>query len=121
VIGGEAVTESMLCSFRELSKSSLRRFNGYGPTETSICPTKIELDYETKDVYQGAVPAGCQSLNEAIYIVDEDMRLLPPGLPGEIVIGGAGVAAAYLNMDSVTKSVFLSLTYASEHFKCMGE
>lgn len=121
MIRGEAVTESMLCSFRELSKSSLQQFNEYESTETSICSTKIELNYETKNVYQDAVSADCQSLNEAIYIVDKNMCLLPSGLSEEIVIDGAGVAAAYLNMNSVTKSVFLSLTYAFEHFKCISE
>lgn len=41
--GGEAASLSLVKSFRELEKSDLRLFNGYGPTETTCCSTKIQL------------------------------------------------------------------------------
>jgi non-ribosomal peptide synthetase component F len=43
------------------------------------------------------IPIGVPMPNYSTHILDEDMKLLPPGVPGEIVIGGAGVFSGYLN------------------------
>ncbi|KAI0194230.1 beta-ketoacyl synthase domain-containing protein [Astrocystis sublimbata] len=108
--GGEAATHNLLTRFRDLGKSDLRLFNGYGPTETTFCSAKIELEYRDAE----AIPAGRPSPGEAIYIVDEQMRLLPVGLPGEVVIGGASVAAGYLNHAELSGQAFVEDVFASE-------
>ncbi|KAI1176375.1 beta-ketoacyl synthase domain-containing protein [Nemania sp. FL0916] len=112
--GGEAVTQNLLTQFRGCNKPDLQLFNGYGPTETTFCSSKMELEYLILDTYFGTIPAGFPSPGEAIYIVDEQMRLLPPGLAGEIVIGGACVAAGYLNQEELTKQSFLKNVFATE-------
>ena len=112
--GGEPVTEALLNSFRYFRKADLRLFNGYGPTETTCSSTKVELSYTNS--YQGPIPAGFASLNESIYILDEEMRLQPPGLPGEVVIGGVGVACGYLNNDELTKAAFVPDIYATQEY-----
>lgn len=48
------------------------------------------------DIYSEGIPAGRASPNESIYIIDEQMHLLPPDFPGEITIGGITVAVGYL-------------------------
>ncbi|KAH8880972.1 beta-ketoacyl synthase domain-containing protein [Thozetella sp. PMI_491] len=114
--GGEPITESLLESFRRLGKPDLRLFNGYGPTETTICSSRMELAYKKKGAYRDGIPAGFASRNEAVYIVDENMRLLPTGVPGEILIGGVGVAQGYLNNDTLNKQVFSLNPYATAEF-----
>ncbi|KAF2182988.1 beta-ketoacyl synthase domain-containing protein [Zopfia rhizophila CBS 207.26] len=106
--GGEKVTEALLRKFRALGKLDLRLYNGYGPTETTCSSTKMELSYFEEGVYKGQqIPAGFVSPNESVYILDEKQRLLPVGLPGEIVIGGIGVAQGYLNNEELTNASFL--------------
>jgi hybrid polyketide synthase/nonribosomal peptide synthetase ACE1 len=113
--GGEGVTQNLLAQFQGLDRPNLHLYNGYGPTETAFCSSKMELDYRNRDIYQDAIPAGFVSPGESIYIVDEQMRLMPPGLPGEIVIGGATVAAGYLNQEELTKQSFLRNLFATDH------
>jgi len=115
--GGEAVTQALLNAFRQLNKPTLELFNGYGPTETTCCSTKVELNYREPGFYDSTIPAGLPSPNESIYIVDEKMRLLPQGLRGEIVIGGAGVAAGYLKNDPRAEKSFVPNTYVDDSFR----
>ncbi|KAF5861976.1 hypothetical protein ETB97_012299 [Aspergillus alliaceus] len=103
LIAGEAVTEPLLQLFRKLDHPGLHLYNIYGPTETTCC-----------------VPVGRASANEAFYIVDEQLRLQPIGLPGEIVIGGVGVATGYLNNNQLTKAMFLANPFASPQFVNRG-
>ncbi|KAF2758046.1 hypothetical protein EJ05DRAFT_500564 [Pseudovirgaria hyperparasitica] len=109
ISGGESATEELLSAFRHLGKSDLKLFNCYGPTETTCCSTRLQLDYQTEGVYQeySMIPVGPASSNEVVYIVDDNMRLLPTGLPGEIVISGLGVTAGYLNDGAKTKQSFI--------------
>jgi len=120
--GGESVTDDLLSQFRTLDKHDLRLFNGYGPTETTCCSTKTELHYRDKSLYTDGIPVGRASPNESIYILDEQMRLLPIGLPGEIAIGGVGVAAGYLHHhDQVhTNPSFVHDKYASPDYEERG-
>ncbi|KAI1746169.1 beta-ketoacyl synthase domain-containing protein [Xylaria scruposa] len=112
--GGEAVTHNLLAQFRDLGKGDLQLYNGYGPTETTFSSAKMKLDYRDSKAYPDSIPAGFASPGETIYIVDEQMRLLPPGLPGEIVIGGACIAAGYLNHDDLTKQSFVRNIFATD-------
>ncbi|KAI1274256.1 hypothetical protein F5Y07DRAFT_410431 [Xylaria sp. FL0933] len=120
--GGEPFTQTLLHSFKNLEKNDLRLFQGYGPTETTCCSTKTRLDCQNEQAYTdySSIPVGSPSSNESIYVVDDQMRLLPLGLPGELVIGGAGVAAGYLNNDSLTKEVFLDDHFATREYELQG-
>ncbi|KAI0599583.1 hypothetical protein F4775DRAFT_600111 [Biscogniauxia sp. FL1348] len=115
--GGEPIPHSLLVALKDLSKNGLRLFNGYGPTETTCCSTKAEIRYfEEPSGNISTVTAGRASPNESIYILDEQMRLLPTGLPGEIYIAGAGVACGYLNNPQQTKEAFLRNPFADSEY-----
>lgn len=81
--------------FATLNKDNLRFFNMYGPTEISLVATSMELLYRDENIISAG--AGYTLPNYTVYIVDEQMRLVPPGVLGEIYVGGAGVAIGYLN------------------------
>ncbi|KAI0865811.1 hypothetical protein F4860DRAFT_509690 [Xylaria cubensis] len=73
----------------------------------------MKLDYRDSNAYPDSIPAGFASPGETIYIVDEQIHLLPPGLPGKIVIGGACIAAGYLNHEDLTKQSFIQNIFAT--------
>ncbi|MEV0614743.1 amino acid adenylation domain-containing protein [Nonomuraea sp. NPDC050404] len=79
--------------------------NMYGPTETTVYVTH-------RVVTAGDVPAGGSRLgvslpNARSYIVDERLRPVPVGVPGELLIGGECVARGYLNRAGLTSELFI--------------
>ena len=83
--GGEPLTGIILQEFEKLSLSGLRVFNSYGPTEISVSSTKTEIGYhEPKTWESGRIPCGYSLPNYATYILDERLKPLPAGMPGEI-------------------------------------
>ncbi len=76
--------------------------NGYGPTECTIFSTVMPVRKE-----YGRVPIGKPIRNYACYVVDENMRRLPPLMPGELVIAGSGVGRGYLGRPDLTEKVFI--------------
>ncbi|MEM6252543.1 MAG: amino acid adenylation domain-containing protein [Cyanobacteria bacterium P01_D01_bin.156] len=96
-------------STRHLGKAmtaleNTRILNGYGPTEgtTFTCCHQITLD----DLDE-AVPIGSPIDHTQIYVLDGDLQQVPPGLPGELYIGGAGLAQGYLNRPELTAEKFI--------------
>ena len=77
-------------------------FNLYGPTEASIDVTW----YATKpgDV---RIPIGRPIWNTRIYVVGQDLQPQPVGIPGEICIGGTGLAKGYLHRPELTAGKFI--------------
>jgi amino acid adenylation domain-containing protein/FkbM family methyltransferase len=76
--------------------------NNYGPTETTVVATSGPID-ETADVLHIGRPIA----NTRIYLLDRFGQPVPLGAPGEIHIGGAGVARGYLNQPELTEERFL--------------
>ena len=117
--GGEAVSHSLLAAFREHlgDKSDMRLFNGYGPAETTCCSASIELGlHDGASELPATIPAGPACPNESVYILDEEMRPLPLGLPGEICIGGVAVANGYLGNQVLTSRAFVRDPFANEEY-----
>ncbi|KJR42048.1 tyrocidine synthetase III [Candidatus Magnetoovum chiemensis] len=84
----------------------LKYFNAYGPAEASVCISIHKVD--PKRVYKNSVPIGAPIANNSIYILDDQLRLLPEGLPGEICISGLGLARGYINNPSLTQQSFIA-------------
>ncbi|WP_316812011.1 polyketide synthase [Pedobacter heparinus] len=94
--------------FSELNNCKL--YNQYGPTECHVV-TQLEL---TRPISNWPLlpNIGIPIWNTAIYIVDDAKNLLPDGETGELAIGGAGVAAGYLNRPELTAEKFINLQIA---------
>ncbi|KAI0199478.1 beta-ketoacyl synthase domain-containing protein [Astrocystis sublimbata] len=121
LLGGEAVTEALLGLFRGVDTASGRRlFNLYGPTETTCMSTMTELEYRIPGFCGSAVPAGKVKANESIYILDSDLKLLPVGQLGEVVIGGIGVATGYTNSPDQARAVFIPNPFAPVEYVARG-
>jgi amino acid adenylation domain-containing protein/non-ribosomal peptide synthase protein (TIGR01720 family) len=90
LIGGEAMSE-IVFSFVKQYLPDVNVFNVYGPTEATIWSTSFKLNDANK------VQLGSPLANESIFILNQDLQLVPYGSIGEICIGGAGLARGYLN------------------------
>ncbi|HVA07272.1 MAG TPA: non-ribosomal peptide synthetase [Acidimicrobiales bacterium] len=84
-----------------------RRFvNGYGPTEATVATAYFVMEEEPPE---GAtsVPIGAPIANVQVYVLDPDGQPLPIGSPGEIYIGGVGVARGYHNRPELNVERFV--------------
>lgn len=82
-----------------------RLINGYGPTENTTFTTCHTI--QASDLHLVSVPIGKPVTNTRVFILDEEMRMVPVGVPGEIYTGGDGLAIGYLNDKERTDSAFL--------------
>ncbi|MEH0844044.1 amino acid adenylation domain-containing protein [Micromonospora sp. CPCC 205711] len=97
--GGEAVPAELAVRW-----ARGRRFlNGYGPTETTVLAVSGPLAADETD----PVPIGSPLPNHRAYVVDADLRPVPPGETGELLIGGPGLADGYLNRPGLTADRFV--------------
>jgi amino acid adenylation domain-containing protein len=79
--------------------------NNYGPTECTVVATSGVIN--PNECSEQRPPIGKPIANTQVHIVDEHMRPVPTGTPGEICIGGAGVARGYRNRSELTDQKFL--------------
>src|SRR6266545_4164934 len=111
LIGGEALSVRDVRRARSELKET-RLINGYGPTEA----TTFTCCYDIKDVPRGAasIPIGRPVSNTDVYVLDERMQLVPFGVPGELHIGGDGLARGYLNSPDLTAQKFVPHPFSKE-------
>ena len=102
VVAGEACPSELTRRWSE----GRRMINAYGPTEATVCATAGMLDGT------GPVTIGRPIGNVRVYIVDAQMRPVPVGVTGELVIGGAGVARGYLQRPELTRERFVADPFA---------
>ncbi|MCR4557705.1 MAG: amino acid adenylation domain-containing protein [Saccharofermentans sp.] len=110
--GGEKYPEQLLNTLKKVKGRLL--FNTYGPTEITVSSNTQELSgYDTVNVGR-PLPGVVE------YIVDSDGNEVPPGVTGELYIGGIGVAAGYNNLPEMTAERFIMYkgirTYKSGDF-----
>jgi amino acid adenylation domain-containing protein len=78
--------------------------NGYGPTENTTFSTCYPI---TALPERGAVPIGPAIANTTLHVVDQRMRQVPIGFPGELYVGGAGLARGYVDRPALTADRFV--------------
>ncbi|WP_259645046.1 condensation domain-containing protein, partial [Pseudomonas cichorii] len=102
-VAGEALKGSLVEKL--FAETSVRRLcNLYGPSETTTYSSWVAMDRE--DGFASHI--GKPVANTQFYLLDEHRQPVPLGVPGEIYIGGAGVARGYLNRDDLTAERFLA-------------
>jgi len=104
IIGGDVVLPETLRLWQSTPMRSARLLNAYGPTETTI----TALTYDIPPGFDGSrVPIGRPPANRTIYILDKRGEPVPVGVPGELHMGGAGLARGYLKRPELTAASFI--------------
>ncbi|TAN70493.1 MAG: amino acid adenylation domain-containing protein [Methylobacter sp.] len=108
VLGGEALPGAALDPwFRHTDTLAV---NEYGPTETVVgCCT-----FEANSPIAGSVPIGRPIRGTRLYVLDRDLQAVPPGVPGELYIGGTGLARGYLDRPGQTAASFVPDPFSSD-------
>ncbi len=96
-VGGEACPPELIGIWGE----GRRFLNGYGPTEATVCSTIAE-----PAPGGGRPPIGRPIANVRAYVLDRRFGMAPAGVPGELCLGGVGVARGYLGRPDLTADRF---------------
>jgi amino acid adenylation domain-containing protein len=110
ILGGEQAQGARLDVWRQRVGERCRLLNTYGPTEASIVTTRRDLNGPCD--FPAEVPIGRPVPGARVQVVSRGLELLPAGLEGELVIGGAGLARGYLGRPDLTAERFVPDPFA---------
>jgi len=103
ICGGEQLKKSHIETIKHIDEK-IRIINEYGPTETTVACTAIEI----KGV-EDKITIGRPIANTEILILDNQHKVVPVGVVGELYISGAGVSNGYLKNEALTVEKFVSI------------
>ena len=111
IIGGENLTVDSI-KFWEDSAPDTMLVNEYGPTETVVgcCVYTVGKEIQSPR----SIPIGRPIANTQLYVLSPDLQPQPVGVPGELYIGGAGLARGYLNQPKLTAERFIPDAFGKE-------
>jgi L-arginine---[L-arginyl-carrier protein] ligase len=103
LLGGEAAPAALWQQLRTLhQRHGLLSHNLYGPTEYTVDTLRASIDQQPSAVI------GRPIANTCVWVLDNQLRPLPPGVMGELYISGAGLADGYLGRAGLTASRFIA-------------
>jgi len=112
ICGGEALPQSLA---NDLLDKVGSLWNIYGPTETTVWSTTGEVKADRKNINaEAAEPIGWPIANTEIYILDKNLQPLPIGIPGELHIGGDGLARGYIKRPELNAEKFISNPFSNQ-------
>ncbi len=116
--GGEAMSaHHARVAFQALQSCQL--LNGYGPTENTTFTTFYAIQ-DLKSIAK-EVPIGKPISNTTVYILDDNVQLVPVGTPGELYTGGDGLALGYLNQEELTRTKFIPNPFGEGYLYRTGD
>jgi amino acid adenylation domain-containing protein/non-ribosomal peptide synthase protein (TIGR01720 family) len=107
IIGGEAALAERLAEWQAHSPPSLTLLNTYGPTEATVAATAHRALAHAPEAGQEAALIGHTLPQMYAYVLDTHLHLVPLGVPGELYLGGIGVARGYLGRPDLTAEHFV--------------
>ena len=105
VIGGEALSVAHVRRFLA-AQPHVELINGYGPTECTTFTTTYSIPVDLADGVT-AIPIGRPIGATTTYVLSPSLQQVPPGIAGELFVGGLGVAKGYVNDDQLTQERFI--------------
>lgn len=108
IFGGEALNPKYLKEFQGVYPN-VKLYNMYGITETTVYTTfklleKADFEKDTSNIGKTLPGAG-------VYLLNEEAKLVPEGVMGELVVAGTGVTRGYLNKEVLTNEKFIQDPY----------
>ncbi|MCO7227535.1 non-ribosomal peptide synthetase, partial [Pleionea sp. CnH1-48] len=115
VIGGDAFHADTAKALQAKFPNS-QIYNHYGPTETVVGASIYDVTKNLEELTD-TIPIGKPMPNTRFYVLNGQRQLVPFGAPGELFIGGNGVAKGYLNLDDVNKESFINNPFSEKEEK----
>ncbi len=112
IIGGEEAQPERVEQWQRIVGPQVRLINSYGPTETTVSATVAEVPAVAPAHRPAATAIGRPVRNLTAYVLDRHLDPMPIGVPGELYIGGAGVARGYLGRPELTAERFVPNPFA---------
>ncbi|HEX6355313.1 amino acid adenylation domain-containing protein [Actinophytocola sp.] len=103
VVGGEALPARTARRWAEWLGDGARVINEYGPTEATVGNACHVVDGDGREV----VPVGRPIEGTTMYVLDDTQQPVPVGVPGELCVGGIGVARGYVGRPGLTAARFV--------------
>ena len=113
IVGGEKASARAYAKWSSVAGGRTRWVNTYGPTEASIAATAFESRSYTGSGIPSDIPIGRPVANVRVYLLDRHLNPVPVGVPGELHIGGVGVAKGYFNRPELTAQKFIPDPFSS--------
>jgi amino acid adenylation domain-containing protein len=107
VFGGEKLHFNMLKPWIEKHSLDCKLINMYGITETTVHTTFYDIQREDIEQDPGSI-IGKPLDDLRMYIVNQDLQMVPVGIPGEILVAGEGVSNGYHGQEDLTKERFIA-------------
>jgi amino acid adenylation domain-containing protein len=115
IIGGERALPERAVAWQKCVDQQVQLMNTYGPTEATVVATIYELPGATgADNVLQEVPIGRAIRNTQVYVLDQHLQPVPIGVPGELHIGGDGLARGYLHRPELTAEKFIPHPFSAE-------
>lgn len=109
LIGGEPVSNQLV---QVLKQQGLECWNMYGPTESTVWVMAKKMETKAPIAPIGGLLRACQA-----YVRDEFLRILPPGVSGELFLSGATLSVGYLHQQTLTDKAFITLPDGRRAYK----
>ena len=113
ILGGDVCRRDLVERVNSLAPDCVV-FNHYGPTETTVGALTYRFEPEHKADLAETVPLGHPLPGAEIYLLDACMNPVPAGTPGELYIGGEGLARGYFNQPGLTAERFVPHSFSKE-------
>lgn len=113
ILGGEVLSWNLVEKLQQY-KPSCQIFNHYGPTEATVGVLTYPIKGEPIGDKCETVPLGRPIANTQVYILDDRLRPVPIGVPGELHIGGDNLARGYLNQPQAATERFIGNCFSND-------
>lgn len=115
IIGGEQAQPELVALWQTHVGKQVQLVNTYGPTEATIVATMYSVSGspETGSTLR-EVPIGRPIANVQVYLLDKYLKAVPIGVPGELHIGGVGLAREYFHRPELTAEKFIPHPFSAE-------
>ncbi len=117
IIGSDIWSFEDYDRFSQFVVSGCHIYNTYGVTEATVDSTFCEPGNIKTNSRHETIPIGSPMTNVKLYVLDAHGEVVPPGVTGELCIGGDSVARGYLGRDSLTRKKFVTLNIGGDETK----
>ncbi len=122
IVGGDAAPPELASLWQQARLPSVCLLNAYGPTEATITATVFEVPPAFEPArYRLGLPIGRPLANRQVYILDPGLQPVPLGVPGELYLGGAGLARGYVNRPALMEATFVANPFGAGRLYRTGD